>query len=216
MSVIVVVVERASACELLTHSHRETANALRAGGFFLDFSPPFSLRMNLQSDDFELFGLTRRFAQERSAIDARWKELQREAHPDKFAAQGAAAQRVAMQWSVRINEAYQRLKDPMRRAAYLCELHGAPIKAEDNTTMPAAFLMQQMEWREALEDALADSELDALDDGVDQVRRAALAQCEQLIDQQQDYAGAARQVRALMFIARFADDIERRREQLGQ
>ena len=174
------------------------------------------LRMNLQSDDFELFGLARRFALERSAIDARWKELQREAHPDKFAAQGAAAQRVAMQWSVRINEAYQRLKDPMRRAAYLCELHGAPIRAEDNTAMPAAFLMQQMEWREALEDARADSELDALDDEVAQARRAALAQCEQLIDQQQDYAGAARQVRALMFIARFADDIELCREQLGQ
>ena len=172
--------------------------------------------MNLQSDDFELFGLARRFAQERSAIDARWKELQREAHPDKFAAQGAAAQRVAMQWSVRINEAYQRLKDPMRRAAYLCELHGAPIRAEDNTAMPAAFLMQQMEWREALEDARADGELDALDDEVAQARRAALAQCEQLIDVQQDYAGAARQVRALMFIARFADDIELCREQLGQ
>ena len=73
-----------------------------------------------------------------------------------------------------------------------------------------------MEWREALEDARADSELDALDDEVEQARRAALSQCEQLIDQQQDYAGAARQVRALMFIARFADDIERRREQLGQ
>lgn len=172
--------------------------------------------MNLQSDDFELFGLDRRFAQDRSAIDARWKELQREAHPDKFAAQGAAAQRVAMQWSVRINEAYQRLKDPMRRASYLCELHGAPIRAEDNTAMPAAFLMQQMEWREALEEAQADSELDALDDIVAQARRAALAACEALIDRQHDHAGAAQQVRALMFIARFADDIERRREQLGQ
>ena len=154
--------------------------------------------MNLQSDDFELFGIPHRFVQERSAIDARWKELQREAHPDKFAAQGAAAQRVAMQWSVRINEAYQRLKDPMRRAAYLCELHGAPIRAEDNTAMPAAFLMQQMEWREALEDARAERDLNALDDGVDQARGEILAQFELLIDQQSDYAGAARQVRAHM------------------
>ena len=172
--------------------------------------------MNLQSDDFELFGLDRQFAQERSAIDARWKELQREAHPDKFAAQGGAAQRVAMQWSVRINEAYQRLKDPMRRAGYLCELHGAPIRAEDNTSMPAAFLMQQMEWREALEEAQREVELDSLDDAVAQARRQALAQCEQLIDQQRDYDSAALQVRALMFVARFAADIERRREQLGQ
>jgi molecular chaperone HscB len=63
-----------------------------------------------------------------------------------------------MQWSVRINEAYQRLKDPLKRAAYLCELAGAPVRAEDNTAMPAAFLMQQMEWREALEDAASEQE----------------------------------------------------------
>ena len=172
--------------------------------------------MNLQSNDFELFGLVERFAQDRPALDARWKELQRQAHPDKFAAQGAAAQRVAMQWSVRINEAYQRLKEPLRRAAYLCELHGTPIQAEDNTAMSAAFLMQHMEWREALEDAQTVAAIDALDDEVMQARKAGLARCEVLIDQQEDYAGAAQQVRALMFIARFADDIERRREQLGQ
>ena len=172
--------------------------------------------MHLNADDFALFELPRRFALERAQLDARWKALLQHAHPDRFASEGASAQRLAMQWSVRINEAYQRLKDPMRRAAYLCELHGAPIRAEDNTAMPAAFLMQQMEWREALEDARADGELDALDDEVAQARRAALAQCEQLIDQQQDYAGAARQVRALMFIARFVDDIELCREQLGQ
>lgn len=172
--------------------------------------------MNLQSDDFELFGLTHGFAQERAVIDARWKELQREAHPDKFAAQGAAAQRVAMQWSVRINEAYQRLKDPMRRAAYLCELHGVPIRAEENTAMPAAFLIQQMEWREALEEAQSGGELDALDSEVHHARREALAQCEQMIDQKHDYVSAASQVRALMFVARFADDVERRRELLGQ
>ena len=130
--------------------------------------------MNLQSDDFELFGLPRQFAQERAAIDARWKELQREAHPDKFAAQGAAAQRVAMQWSVRINEAYQRLKDPIKRAAYLCELHGAPVNAEDNTAMPPAFLMQQMAWREALEEADGTAAIDALEDEVEQARTAAL------------------------------------------
>lgn len=172
--------------------------------------------MNLQSDDFELFGVPRSFAQERATLDARWKDLQREAHPDRFAAQGPAAQRVAMQWSVRINEAYQRLRDPLKRAAYLCELHGAPIRAEDNTAMPAAFLMQQMQWREALEEAASMAELDALDDETQAARGAAIARCGELIDARQDYAGAAREVRALMFIARFAQDIDSRREQLGQ
>ncbi|QIL44016.1 Fe-S protein assembly co-chaperone HscB [Acidovorax sp. HDW3] len=175
--------------------------------------------MHLQSDDFELFGLPRRFAQERAQIDLRWKELQRQAHPDRFAAQGAAAQRVAMQWSVRINEAYQRLKDPQKRAAYLCELHGAPLRAEDNTAMPAAFLLQQMQWREALDDAADAGDapaLDALEREVQQAQAATLAQCAQLLDQAQDWAGAAQQVRALMFLARFVQELRKRQEQLGQ
>lgn len=172
--------------------------------------------MNLQSDDFELFDVPRRFAQDRAALDARWKALQREAHPDRFAGQAGAAQRVAMQWSVRINEAYQRLKDPLRRASYLCELHGAAIQAEDNTAMPPAFLMQQMEWRESLEDAAGDAALQALADEVRAARSAALSRVERLIDEQTDYPAAAQEVRALMFIERFAQDVEARRDTLGQ
>ena len=172
--------------------------------------------MNLQSSDFELFGLPERFAQDRAAIDARWKELQREAHPDKFAAQGTAAQRIALQWSVRINEAYQRLKDPLKRAAYLCELRGAPINAESNTAMPPAFLMQQMEWRESLEDASGEGALDELSDELSAARKQAIARLEDLLDVQGDAAAAAQQVRALMFIERFGQDIEARYEQLGQ
>ena len=170
--------------------------------------------MNLQSDDFELFGLARRFEQDRAAIDGRWKDLQREAHPDRFAAQGAAAQRVAMQWSVRINEAYRRLKDPLKRAAYLCELHAAPVNAEDNTAMPASFLMQQMEWREALDDARDVAELDRLAGEVRAARQAALQECGRLLDAEQDYAAAVSQVRALMFIERFAGDVEAKMDRI--
>lgn len=172
--------------------------------------------MNLQSNDFELFGVAEQFSQDAGQLAERWKTLQKEAHPDRFAAQGAAAQRVAMQWSVRINEAYQRLKDPLKRAAYLCELHGAQIRAEDNTAMPAAFLMEQMEWREALDDAANLQAVDALDDEVQASRHTMLASCQDLLDVEQDYAQAAQQVRALMFVARFSDDIDRKRDQLGQ
>nr|WP_315495020.1 Fe-S protein assembly co-chaperone HscB [uncultured Rhodoferax sp.] len=169
--------------------------------------------MNLQADDFELFGLTRQFAQDRTALDARWKALQREAHPDKFAAQGAAAQRVAMQWSVRINEAYQRLKDPLKRAAYLCELGGAPVNAHSNTAMPAAFLMQQMEWREVLDDAEALPALEALQAEVDASRAQLLQQCASLLDQQHDAVAAVGPVRALMFIEKFTQDLNQRFDQ---
>ncbi len=170
--------------------------------------------MNLADDDFTLFGLPRRHALDRAELDARRRDLQARVHPDRFAAEGAAAQRVAMQWAVRVNEAYQRLKDPLSRGAYLCELRGAPVAAESNTAMPAAFLMQQMEWREALEDAQGVDAVQALDDDVAAQERSMLARLSQLLDEQGDAAGAAAQVRALMFVARFRHDISRRIEQL--
>jgi len=172
--------------------------------------------MRLDDNDFVLFGVPERFAQDRARLDQRWKQLQREAHPDRHAAQGAAAQRVAMQWSVRINEAYQRLKDPLKRAAYLCEQRGAPINAESNTAMPTAFLMQQMQWREALDDAATEADLDALARELSAARAQMLAGIERLLDEAQDASAAANEVRALMFIERFDHDVQARFEQLGQ
>ncbi len=169
--------------------------------------------VNLQTNDFELFGLESQFAQDRAALDVRWKELQREAHPDKFAAAGAASQRVAMQWSVRINEAYQRLKDPLKRAAYLCELNGAPVNAENNTAMPTAFLLQQMAWREGLDEATSLAEIEQLALEVAQVKGNTLLHCGQLLDRDHDFQAAVGQVRALMFIERFALDVDARMEQ---
>lgn len=168
--------------------------------------------MNLQSDDFELFGIPRRFAQERPQLDARWKELQREAHPDKFASQGGAAQRIAMQWSVRINEAYQRLKDPLKRAAYLCELGGVPVNAHNNTAMPASFLIQQMEWREALDEDDSPEALDTLLATLQQSKSSLLLECQKLIDDNQDLKSAVNAVRALMFIEKFAADVQQRQD----
>ena len=170
--------------------------------------------MNLQSNDFELFGITPRFAQDRAAIDARWKDLQREVHPDKFAAQGASAQRLAMQWSVRINEAYQRLKDPLKRAAYLCEMSGAPVNAENNTAMPADFLVQQMQWRESLEEAASIDDIHEITAALSHSKQQLLLKCELLLDQAHDYVSAVAEVRALMFLDRFASDVEKRLDEL--
>ena len=172
--------------------------------------------MKLDDNDFVLFDLPMHHAQDRAQLDARWKALQTEVHPDRFASEGAAAQRVAMQWAIRVNEAYQRLKDPLKRAAYLCELHGAPINAENNTAMPGAFLMQQMAWREALDEAGSVTSVEALADEVASERRRMELALTQTIDQHQDWSAAAGQVRALMFVARFAQDIERRLDTLGQ
>ena len=135
--------------------------------------------------------------------------------PDRFAAEGAASQRLAMQWSVRINEAYRRLREPLTRAAYLCELRGAPIAAHTNTAMPGDFLMQQMAWREALDDAADDAELAALDVEVRNTERDLLAQLATLLDgASASPTLAAERVRALMFIQRFRADLNQRLDAL--
>lgn len=170
--------------------------------------------MNLGDDDFTLFGLPQTQAMDRALLDARRLQLQAQVHPDRFASEGAAAQRMAMQWAVRVNEAYQRLKHPLSRAAYLCALRGAPVDAESNTAMPAAFLVQQMEWREALDEAADAEAVQALDRQIAAREQAMLVRVADLLDVQGDAAGAAAEVRALMFVARVRADVERRLDQL--
>jgi molecular chaperone HscB len=170
--------------------------------------------LTLASCDFELFGLEPRFQLDSNQLDQQWKQLQKQVHPDQVASQGSADKRLAMQWSVRVNEAYQRLKNPLRRAAYLCELHGAPIRAEDNTAMPAAFLMQQMQWREDLDEATDAADIEALQQQLFVEKKSLLQQCADAIDSHADWTNAAQTVRAVMFIERFEQDLDNRLERL--
>jgi molecular chaperone HscB len=169
-----------------------------------------SATVKLDDTDFDLFALPPQQALDRSALDARWRQLQAEVHPDRFASGDAAAQRVAMQWVLRVNEAYQRLKDPVRRAAYLCALRGVSVDAERNTAMAPAFLLQQMAWREALAEAQDLEAVERLGDDVARTERELLARLTTCLDTDRDTASAATQVRALMFVQRFRQDIERR------
>jgi molecular chaperone HscB len=166
--------------------------------------------MNLANDDFDLFGLPRRFALDRGELDSRRRALQAEVHPDRFAGADAASRRAAMQSAVRVNEAYARLGDPLKRAAYLCELAGAPVRAEDNTAMPLEFLRRQMAWRESLDDAASREQVDALARELANERRVAYERLAGELDERRDFAAAAEQVRALMFIERFAADVDDR------
>jgi molecular chaperone HscB len=159
---------------------------------------------------FELFNLPQQFGVDAGALDSAYRDVQSRVHPDKFVNATDAEKRVAMQWATRANEAYQTLKHPQKRAQYLCELNGVDLQTESNTAMPVAFLMQQMEWREALGEARAgkDSDaLDALDAQLRKARKQQLAQIEQQINAG-DYAAAAQGVRALMFLEKFKEEIE--------
>ena len=163
----------------------------------------------LAQDDFQLFDLPRRQALARAELDERWRALQAQVHPDRFASAGGAAQQLALQWALRVNEAYQRLKDPIARAAYLCRLHGIDA-ATDRTLLPRSFLMQQMDWREALEDARGAAALEKLAEEVADRRAALLGELADHIDARQDWKAAAGCVQALMFIARFSTDLNAR------
>ena len=173
--------------------------------------------LSIRSTDFALFGLPERFAIDPARLDAKWKQLQGAAHPDRFATETGAAQRIAMQWAIRINEAYRRLKDPLARAAYLCALHGVDLQAESNTAMPAAFLMQQMEWRDALSEATSLDAVDALADEVVASRNATLASLQGQIDGAAavDWHAVAGTVRGLMFVDKFLSDIDKRVDALS-
>ena len=166
--------------------------------------------MRLDSDDFELLGLPRRYALDPHELDAKRRALQAAVHPDRHATGDPTAQRVAMQWAVRVNEAHARLKDPLQRAAYLCELSGHAVRAEDNTAMPADFLMRQMAWREALDDASDRAAIEALRGDLQSERVAGFERLGRSIDEAHDYAAAVAQTRALMFTERFAADVEDR------
>jgi len=185
--------------------------------------PAAAPALRLDSDDFTLFGLPRRFTLARADIDGAWRRLQAATHPDRHAQAGAAAQRLAMQWTVRVNEAHQRLKDPIQRAALLCELRGVPVQAQTNTAMPAAFLQQQLQWREQLEEAATPAELQALETALEQAERTRHARLAELLDAGDDPAAAepraavaaAGEVCALMFLARFRQDVERQLDRLA-
>jgi molecular chaperone HscB len=165
---------------------------------------------------FELFQLPQRFTVDMAALDRAYREVQNQVHPDKFVGAPAAEKRVAMQWATRANEAYQTLRNPFRRAAYLCELNGIDLQAESNTAMSPAFLMQQMEWREALEDAKATKDIGALDElegALRGSRNAQLAQVGALLDSEK-FDEAAQGVRQLMFLEKFGEEVRSTFEKL--
>ena len=113
---------------------------------------------------FELFALPVSYEIDQALLSVRYQELQRTTHPDRFTHATDRERRLSMQQASMINEAYQTLKDPLKRAQYLLDLQGIDVTSESNTVMDTQFLMQQMTLREALDDIMtADEPLTALD-----------------------------------------------------
>ena len=108
--------------------------------------------VDLGADHFALFGVPARFEVDEALLASRYRELQSATHPDRFANASAAERRWSLQASGRVNDAWRTLTRPLARATYLLSLHGVDVDAETDTRMDPAFLMEQMELREALEE----------------------------------------------------------------
>ncbi len=167
------------------------------------------LRLVQMQNHFELFQLPQRFALDLGQLDSAYREVQNKVHPDKFVQASEAEKRVAMQWATRANEAYLTLKKPLKRARYLCELEGVDLQTESNTSMPGAFLMQQMEWREAFDEARQGNDAAGmlrLERELNSELRSQLQAVGETLDLG-DFRQAAQQIRACMFLEKFIADI---------
>jgi molecular chaperone HscB len=162
---------------------------------------------------FELFGLPTQFELDGSLLSSQFRELQKQYHPDNFAAQSDQAKLIAVQKAAEINDAYRVLKSPAARAEYLLQLQGIDLQGETQTMQDMDFLMQQMELRETLE-ALerrgsdAQDELMAFDDRVSRMHRELLASVAQQLEKEA-YSDCAVSVRKLKFIAKLKEEIAR-------
>jgi molecular chaperone HscB len=165
----------------------------------------------LQRNYFEFFSLPVGFDLDLAALEQAYRTVQGNVHPDRFANAAPAEKRYAMQLATMANEAMQTLKEPLSRARYLCELNQIDVGAEDNTAMPPEFMMQQMKWREALEDALAAGnagQVKELAAGIAQERDRLQSQLSAALDTDRDYEKAADLVRRWMFIDRFDQEVK--------
>ena len=174
--------------------------------------------MDLTQSHFALFGLPETFALDLDRLERARLAVQAQVHPDRHAAGTDRDRRLAMQWAAQANAAYRILKNPLSRAAYLCERRGVPVDAENNTAMPTDFLMQQMQWREALDDIRTRRDRETLKSLLAEVRGQRQQRIDaigQALDADDAPAAAAGQVRALMFLERFLDELRQADETMS-
>ncbi len=169
---------------------------------------------------FELFGLKTDFLLDISQLSEAFQQLQKTAHPDKFAHASSQEQLLAVQKSAIINEAYQTLKDPLKRAEYLLTLRNTPMPTEQVSFQDNAFLMQQMELREMLAEVKQADDIDAalleVRTILDNEYQHLFTQLQQLLSRESEQANqqASGVLRKLKFFQKLQIEVDRLEEQL--
>lgn len=170
---------------------------------------------------FELYGLPQQFEIDLVKLSVAYKALAQVTHPDKFATGSQSEKLRAVQKSAQVNDGYQTLKSPVSRAEHILELRGLDLKHEQQTLQDTAFLMQQMELREQLDDvdSSADpmSSLALLEQDISNQIKQMIDELKRLLEPNGAEANknAADQVRKLKFLYKLRVEIERKEDNLS-
>jgi len=169
---------------------------------------------DIAADHFRVLGVAARYAVDVADLEARYKDLSRKLHPDRFARADPRARRASLERTVQVNEAWRTLRDPVRRAEYLLERAGVKISKDD---APPAMLMEIFELRAELAEAQLGGEhhkvrrmaalIQARADGAMAAVAAGLD-----AGTPDGLAAAARELAALRYFMRFLDEVEAHEE----
>lgn len=168
---------------------------------------------------FSLFSLPQQFDLDVKLLETNFRKIQSESHPDRFVSANASEKLASMQLATLANEAYDTLKNSAVRAKYLLEQLGIDAIADTNTALPADFLMQQMEWREMLEQAKANNNITTLELLYRELRTEAKVMETKLVnlfDIHKDYLAATDVTRKLIFVDKVSADIQQAIEHLDE
>jgi molecular chaperone HscB len=162
---------------------------------------------------FELFGLEAKFNIDLATLESNYRKIQSESHPDRFVTATSAEKLKSMQTATLANVAYQALKQPTLRAAYILGLQGISAITEASTAMPVDFLMRQMEWREAIEDNATNlSGMHRLLRNIKQETTTLQQTLADELDAQQAWQAATETLRKLQFMDKLREEIARKLE----
>ncbi len=172
---------------------------------------------NPHTNYFQLFALPERFNIDIQSLEVNYRKIQSASHPDRFVSASTAEKLHSMQLATTANEGYNTLKNPATRAKYLLEQRGINAISDTNTAMPADFLVQQMEWREHLEEAKVAKDLPTLESLVIQLQAEAKSiqtELADLLDTKKNDIAATEATRKLIFIDKVCADARQAIEQL--
>jgi len=180
--------------------------------------------VSVSQNFFQLFGLAEQFDIDLNQLSSTYRNIQRNTHPDRHAHASRRDQLLSMQYTANVNEAYETLSSPLKRASYLLKLKGVDLSEDNSTNMDPLFLMQQIELREELETARHAAAPESSLEQIGSKLREQLQDYETLFRQQMAEISpetspelldkAAEQVKKMQFIVKMQHEVERLEEEL--